>query len=160
MQNRDKLICVGFISSCFGIKGEVIVKSFTDPITNICNLPLLDSKSNFLELKLVRQKSNQLICSITDINDRSSAESLIKTKLFCKRTSLPELKSEEFYIEDLRGLAVINENEEHIGKIVNIFNFGAGDIIEIKFSNQEVRMLPFEKKYFPKISSSWILLIN
>ena len=45
MTKDPKLILVGVISSAHGIKGNIIVKSYTDPIDNILKLKLLDDKN-------------------------------------------------------------------------------------------------------------------
>ena len=47
-------------------------------------------------------------------------------------TSLPALAEGEFYIEDLAGMDVIDENGEPAGKVMEVHNFGAGDLLEIQ----------------------------
>ncbi|MGI4776083.1 MAG: ribosome maturation factor RimM [Janthinobacterium lividum] len=158
MQNPDKLIFVGFISSCFGIKGEIIINSLTVPVTNICELPLFDDCGKKIDIKLVKRNSKgDLICRINNITDRNEAELLVKTRLFCKRSSLPEIVGDEYYVEDLKGINVVDNMGKHIGKIENIFNFGAGDILEIKFTNNKIEMFPFTKEYFSKISVQYVV---
>ncbi|RYE05906.1 MAG: ribosome maturation factor RimM [Rickettsiaceae bacterium] len=160
MQELDKSILVGFISSCFGIKGEVIVNSLTVPVTNICKLPLFNQFDKIINIKFKRQNSKgQLICSISDITSRNEAELLLNTKLFCKRSNLPQIANndDEYYIEDLKGVRVIDNTGQNVGQVKNIFNFGAGDILEIEFLDQNLEMFPFDKQHFPKISAQYIV---
>ena len=74
------------------------------------------------------------------------------------RASLPKLEEDEFYIADLNHLPVLNQDHKEIGKIKNILNFGAGDIIEIEFLNQTTELLPFNKKFFPLITKDYVVL--
>ena len=158
MQDPDKLIFVGFISSCFGIKGEIIINSSTIPTTNIIKLPLLTNRNEKINIKLIRKNSKgELICRINSVTDRNEAELFVKTQIFCKRSSLPEIAEDEYYVEDLKGAEVLDIAGKHIGRIENIFDFGAGDIIEIKFINNKIEMFPFTKEHFPKITAQYIV---
>ena len=157
MQNMDKLIFVGFISSCSGIKGDVTIKSYTANPKDICKLPLLTQDSTKLNLKLIRQNSNgDLICKLNDISDRNTAETWVKQKLYCQRACLPEAKADEFYIEDLKNLKVINQAGDKIGIVSGIYNFGAGDIVEIELQDNKTIMLPFNDNFFPLVTAEYV----
>lgn len=153
MTQKNKLILVGVISTAHGIRGEVAIKSFTDPIENIVNLKIIDENQNNLELRLKKKKSNNLIiCQVMGLKTRNEAESLKNVKLFCLRSEMPQTKSDEFYFEDLIGMKVFNINNIEIASVVGIFNFGAGDIIEIKYKDtQKKEMVEFTEKNFPQI---------
>lgn len=161
-KKENKLILLGVISSAYSIKGEVIIKSFTNPINNIVKLPVIDKNYNKYKLKLIRTRSNgHLICDVEGYISRSEAEKICKTELYCFREDLSEIKNEdEFYIEDLIGLQVISHEKLGIGKIVNVVNYGAGDILEIKFTCKEAtELFPFIKSIFPEITKDYILFI-
>lgn len=159
MVNSDKLILIGIISSAHGVQGEVIIKSFTDPITNILKLAIINNKNESIVLKLVKVKpDNSIICKVKNIETRTEAEKLKGSKLFTLRSNLPNLLHEEFYIEDLIGLAVIDPESNNLGIVNNVFNFGASDIIEVKFNNDSLELFPFTKKFFPIITNIHIVL--
>ena len=157
----NKLIMVGVISSAHGIKGQIVVKSFTHPLENIVNLPVFDQDQKPVKLKMIRiQPNGNLICNLENCHSRTEAENLIKKSLYCFRSSLPEiLEEDEFYIEDLQGLKVIDPQGNHIGNITNIANYGGGDIIEVEFINdKKSEMLPFTKELFPEITKHHVVL--
>jgi len=159
---EDKLIIVGVISSAHGIKGHVIVKSFTEPAGNIVKLPVFDQDNTPVKLKIIRTKPDgNLICSFNNCHSRTEAERFIKKSLYCLRSNLPPILTEdEFYIEDLKGLKVIDLNGNHIANIINIANYGGGDIIEVQFlANGKFEMLPFTKELFPEITKNHAVLI-
>ncbi|ABY72439.1 ribosome maturation factor RimM [Rickettsia rickettsii] len=159
MNSLENLILVGVIKSCHGIKGHVMLKSFTDPATKILERNLVNESGANIYIKLISQNAKgELICTFNDIATRNEAEHLKGYKIFCLRASLPELEEDEFYIADLTHLPVLNQDHKEIGKIKNILNFGAGDIIEIEFSDQTTELLPFNKEFFPIITKDYVIL--
>ncbi|GAB4166103.1 MAG: ribosome maturation factor RimM [Rickettsiaceae bacterium] len=161
MEQESKLILVGVISAAHGIKGEVLIKSYTTPKENILSLSIINSQQEPVKLKKIRTKGNEsFVCKIDLCTDRNKAESLKGTQLFCLRSSLPELLEEEYYFNDLKGLEVLDEHNNKVGVVTNVANFGAGDILEIKFNNDKEEMLPFTKEVFPKITKDYIVLCD
>lgn len=159
MSQEEKLILVGVISAAHGIKGDLLIKSYTEVTTNLAKLPIIDEHNNNVQLKLIRANSKGgIICQMLDCNDRNQAEELKGTKLYCLRKNLPAPAEEEFYIEDLRGLKVIDESGECIGIVLEIANYGAEDIIEIKFNDDSCEMFPFTKEFFPTITKNHVVL--
>lgn len=159
MNSLENLILVGVIKSCHGIKGYVILKSFTEPATKILERNLVNESGEDIHIKLISQNAKgELICRFNDITTRNEAENLKGYKIFCLRASLPKLEEDEFYIADLNHLPVLNQDHKEIGKIKNILNFGAGDIIEIEFLDQTTELLPFNKGFFPLITKDYVVL--
>jgi 16S rRNA processing protein RimM len=159
MNINKKLILLGIITKVHGIKGHIIVKSFTNPKINICSLNLISENSDIVKLKMIgKTKASDIICQFNNVISRNEAEKLIGFKFFCDRSSLAETKDEEFYIQDLIGRIVKNSNMEIIGEIFYLHNFGAGDIVEIKFLNQKTEMFPFNEKFFPEINNEYVIL--
>lgn len=151
----ESRICLGVITGVHGIKGEVKVKSFTQNPRDIAGYGILEDKSgtkNF-DIKVAGNSKELLRVKIKGIDDRNSAEALAGTELYVSKSVLPELKDEdEFYHTDLIGLAAKLEGEE-IGHVSGVYNFGAGDIIEIKInSTSKTEMIPFNNTYVPEVN--------
>lgn len=160
MNNVSKLIFVGVISSIHGIKGHVIVKSFTNPAVNICKLPTLTHQHQKIVLKLMKESSKGLLCQINNCNTRTDAEKFRGYQLFCLRSSLPQLHENEFYIEDLKNLPVVNKKLQSIGYIEDAMNFGAGDILEIKFNNGKKELFGFVNNTFPVVNDKYVMIAD
>ncbi|ADE29871.1 ribosome maturation factor RimM [Rickettsia prowazekii] len=159
MNSLKNLILIGVIKSCHGIQGHVILKSFTEPSTKILERTLVNESGANIRIKLISQNAKgELICTFNDIATRNEAENLKGYKIFCLRTSLPKLEEDEFYIADLNHLQILDQSNKEIGKIKNILNFGAGDIIEIEFLDKTTELLPFNKEFFPIITKDYVIL--
>ena len=50
---------------------------------------------------------------------------------------LPELEEDEFYVKDLLGLKVYNQQDVLLGEIKNIDDFGSADVYTIKLKGKE-----------------------
>lgn len=162
---EDKRICIGAVVGVHGIKGEVKVKSFTEPDTNVDKYGSVENKnaSRKFELKVVGRSKELLRVKIKGVDDRNAAEALIGTGFYIDRGVLPELDDEdEFYEADLIGLKVLMDNQE-IGCVAGLYNFGTGEIIEIKLkSNGKLEMIPFTKAYVPeiKVAEGYIIVTS
>ena len=159
MPKAEKLILVGVISSAHGIKGDLLIKSYTDIATNLIKLPIINENNEIIQLKLIRKNTKGgIICKLLGCDTRNQAEALNGTKLYCLRKNFPEPDDEEFYIEDLRGLKVLDNSGKSIGTILELANYGAQDILEIKFNDESCEMFPFTKELFPTITKNHVIL--
>jgi len=151
----EKRVCLGKIVGVHGIKGEVKVKSYTAVDKNIAAYGTLEDNSGkqHFEIKVTGHSKDLLRVKISGVDDRTTAEGLIGKELYAPRGVLPELKAEETYYEaDLIGLKVLDETKTEVAKVIGFYNFGAGDILEIKLRTGKSEMLPFNKGYVPEIN--------
>ena len=65
------------------------------------------------------------------------------------RNELPEAGEEEFYHADLIGLTVKTVNGKTLGTVRAVFDFGAGDMLEILPKEGALIMVPFTKAIVP-----------
>lgn len=156
--NKDtQRILIGEISSAHGIRGEVLVRTYTEQPEAIASYgPLSDEagKRTF-SLRVVRVTSKGIVARINGIDDRNAAEPLRGIKLYVSRDKLPATEAAEYYYADLIGLDAISEDGSAIGKIVSVQNFGAGDLLELKPADgSPTEFIPFEDRYVPKVDLS------
>ena len=134
----DKVL-IGKIVNAHGIKGDVKVKSFTMNPADVCSYtPLLKSDDSELKIKLRSAgNSNVIIAHIDGVNDRTTAEGLKGTEIFTLKSSIIDEDSDEILLSDLIGFKILNNNSKEIGEVVDILNYGAGDILEIQLYGRE-----------------------
>ncbi|MDQ6702140.1 MAG: ribosome maturation factor RimM [Pseudomonadota bacterium] len=151
---KDRIL-VGRFGAPQGVGGEVRLNSFTGvPGAIAAYKPLFDESGTrqFSILSLRPIKDNMFVARIAGVGDRARARALTNAKLFVPRASLPDVEGEEFYLADLIGLAAVNEAGEAFGSVVNVLNFGGGDILEIACPDRsETLLLPFKKEIFPRV---------
>ncbi|MCD6035472.1 MAG: ribosome maturation factor RimM [Rickettsiales bacterium] len=154
-KTKDRFICVAKIIGAHGIKGEVKIKPFTESLETFEAFEeFYDSKGQFpCRVKVRGEVKGALIASIAGVMDRNKAESLSGRELYVSRDALPETEENEFYYEDLMGLAVVTEEGKALGTVKALHNFGAGDIIEIALlaNPKDTTLLPFNHETVPEI---------
>ena len=106
-----------------GIGGEVKLKLFTDDLSRF-------RRFNGGSLTLTHARG--VIARFAEVADRTAAEALRGTLLTVARAELPPLEDGEYYHADLIGLAVVSTAGEAVGQVVDVENFGAGDVIEVE----------------------------
>lgn len=98
-----------------------------------------------------------LLAEIEGIQDRNAAEALRGTELYTTRDKLPVIEDDDlFYYEDLIGMTVIDSDGVHIGSVLAVQNYGAGDLLEIAPIKGNTFLLPFTKENVPDISEESI----
>lgn len=152
---NDNMLCVGVIKDAYHMHGLVRIKTFTEKAENICNLACMYKNGDEV---VITKGSGADIFRLEGVSSRTEAEKLIGHKIYINKDALPPLESDEFYINDLTGLAVLDMQGDNIGKIKGCFNFGAGDILEISFTNGKSEMILFTKENFPEVSTEGVKL--
>jgi 16S rRNA processing protein RimM len=147
---KKKRILIGKILGPHGIKGLVRIKSEASPPESIFKLGLFLHDDTSAKLSKVGVCKDGFICKIDSSQTRDEAESFSGKSLFVNREDLPTQLEEEFYIADLVGCRVFLAGSD-IGCVTAVYNFGAGDILEIKFANDKTELFPFNKITFPRI---------
>jgi 16S rRNA processing protein RimM len=156
MTDKNRKLCAAIIVGAHGIRGQVKVKSFLeDPgELNAFGALMNESGSENFELLVEGSAKGNLICKIKGIEDRNRAEAVKGLRLFIDRDQLPKIDEENaFYAEDLVGMKVISPTGTNVGLVKAVFDFGAGDILEIALlATDKSELFPFTKDIFPVVN--------
>lgn len=137
---------LGQIVNVKGLKGEVKLNSFAEDSTVFERLSkvFLKTKGQMIqkEIEKVGYNKNQVILKFTDCNSIDDAEKLRNSYLLVKRTDLGDLPEGVYYIADLIGLDVYDEEGELLGKVDDIYSTGANDIYVVKDEMGKQKLLP------------------
>lgn len=160
----QNLVYVGKIVSPHGINGKVKILSFAEDPESLSNYDFLSdsngkNKITVTNCKIIKGKT--LMAEIKNVTSRSEAERIRGKHLYLDKNKLPQLEDEEYFFSDLIGLEVEDEYGNTIGNIKEVYDFGAGNIIEIKKTNiEETFMLPFHISFFPKIEKNKRVIVS
>ena len=143
------MIKVGLIAAAHGIRGEVKVSSFLNPPEAIFACGVLTDVSGKKRFALAKHGGNEkaFIAAIEGVADRNAAELLKGTGLFAPASALPEKPQGEYYPHELIGLEARLADGTPYGRVVQFYNFGAGDIIEIELAGGKTEMLPLAEEF-------------
>ncbi len=153
MSNGPK-ICVGAIAGAFGVKGEVRLKSFCaepEAIVDYAPLTSEDGTRRFM-LHLVAPTKGGFVAEIDGITSKEAADALRGMRLFAERDALPTLPDDEYYHADLIGMTVLDTGGKDLGRVMNVLNHGAADLLEVNGPGlKDPVLLPFTMATVPTV---------
>ncbi|MBE6033046.1 MAG: 16S rRNA processing protein RimM [Clostridiales bacterium] len=123
---------LGQITGAVGLKGEVRVYPYTDYKEKFEELPhvLMGEKKH--SIQNVRYQKNMAILKLSGVNDRTAAEACKGEFLFIDRADAPPLPEDTYYVADLLGLAVIEEDGTPVGKLADVIQNSAQDLYVVE----------------------------
>ena len=149
----DKLIIIGKITGAHGVRGELKV------------FPLTDDPRRFLKLKecflcgqnfekpdaktchSARLDRGNVLVKFEGVTDRDMAELLRGRFIAVTRDNAVKLKEGSYFIVDLKGLKVIDDDRGELGTVIDCFETGSQFTLEIKREKKKNLMIPFVKIY-------------
>ncbi len=151
---QSKRILVGVIGAPHGVRGECRVKSFTeDPAAIEQYRPLTteDGGTRFIILGSRSVKDDMVVARFEGVTTREGAAALTNTRLYVDRSLLPAADEEEFYHADLIGLRAEAADGTHVGMIVAVPNYGAGDLLEVQPETGDTILIAFTRAFVPVV---------
>lgn len=150
----DDLIVLGKITSVHGIRGEVKIYSFTDPLENLLDYShwtlRRDGESRKAELVSGRLQGKVLVAKLKGLDDREIARTYAGYEICVPRDALPSLDDDEYYWHQLEGLRVIDLEGRLFGVIDHLLETGANDVIVVKpcagSLDDRERLLPYTEQ--------------
>ena len=132
---------IGVVRKPHGIKGGLKVTLYSIDLDMLQNLEQLfvNTGGEWRQLTLRNSQGYDdfAILSFNEIPDRTEAESYRDKEIFTLRDDMPKLGGDEFYIDDLIDCEVVDENNKSLGKVTEIINPGAHDVLLIKQGDSE-----------------------
>jgi 16S rRNA processing protein RimM len=146
-------VCVGVIAGVHGVRGLIKVKPFTeDPAAVVAYGPVTDEAGRRrFALELMSFAKGQWLARIDGVADRNAAEALRGARLYVERAALPAPEEDEFYHADLIGLRAELPDGTLFGRVKTVFDFGAGDVVEIGRPDGSGVMVPFTRAAVPVV---------
>ena len=157
---KHSTIVIGKIIATHGIKGWVVIQSYSYPTHNIINYDTflnIKNRKEFIEIINLKIMPKKTIIQMKNYDDINSSESLIGQNIFIEASDIPALKKGEYYWKDIEGLEVYTTKDSYIGSVDFIFNNGANDILAIK-QNKELVYIPYINDHIKVIPNEKIII--
>ncbi|MCX7897082.1 MAG: ribosome maturation factor RimM [Rhodocyclaceae bacterium] len=154
------MVVLGRITAPYGIKGWLKLWAYGDEparwkeMPRIWLAPTTDDPAQWREWSLadLRPHGAAWIMKLAGIEDRTAAESLRGHYVGAPRDFLPATAEGEYYWADLIGLQVVDGEGRPLGKVVDLLETGAHDVLVVREetgAHAQERLIPFV--------SAWVL---
>jgi 16S rRNA processing protein RimM len=135
-----------------GVRGLLKLRLFLDDPDLFTEFSgLVDSAGKPVSLRLKNAHKGNFLAEMDGISDRTAAEALRGMDIFASRAELPEAGENEFYFDDLVGLAAVTPEGSPLGRIAAIEDYGAGPVVSLRLTAGGEALLPFSEACFPEI---------
>ena len=166
----EQFFQVGIITSAHGVRGEVKVYPTTDDVRRFRRLKAViikrpstsgDGRSSrgaasaslpemaggeILEIEGVKFFKQFAILKFKGIDTMEAAEKYRKCSLMVPRSSAVRLSRDEYFIADLIGLTVLDEENAEIGTLYDVIETGANDVYAVRLHSGKEFLLPAIKQ--------------
>lgn len=146
----EDLLQVGIITSTHGVRGEVKVYPTTDDPRRFRRLKevVLDTgreKIN-LEIEGVKFFKQFVILKFKGLDNINDIEKYRQKSLYVTRKNAVRLQRDEYFIADLIGLKVQDEDGTELGTVRDVIETGANDVYEVEMADGRSLLLPAIKQ--------------
>lgn len=142
----EQVFQVGIISSTHGVRGEVKVFPTTDDMKRFKKLKevLLAEGKEYLTLEIEGVKFFKQFV-ILKFKGYDNIDDIVKYKgksLFVTRENAVKLKKDEYFVADLIGLKVVNEDASFSGVLKDVMETGANDVYVVESADGKEVLIP------------------
>jgi 16S rRNA processing protein RimM len=139
-------ISIGYVRRAHGIRGEVLVRVLSDDpgrFASGASFYTDDDPPERLVVGTARQHSDGLVVAFDGVVTRDDAERLQGSTLTIGASERRALGPDEYWPEDLAGLAAIDPTGSHLGTVTGVVFGDAQDRLVVTTSDGESIEVPF-----------------
>lgn len=149
----EKQVVIGTIIAPHGVRGDIRILPQTDHPEQFLELSyLLLEDGRTLEITSVRFHKRMALVKCKGIESMNDAELFRGKKVLINSEDLPQLKEGEYYVADLIGLKVLDENGKELGTLKDVLSTGSNDVYVIAVLNEKDILIPALKKHVKEIN--------
>ena len=144
-------IKIGEVVNVVGLKGEVKVYNYSDYKERFEELDYIYLKDVKTEIKQVRYMKDMVILKLSGVDDRNAAERLKGQDVCIDESQLRELPEDTYYIRDLIGMDVVDQDGKLIGTLTDVLKNTAQDVYQVKLVSGKTGLIPGVSQFIKSI---------
>lgn len=149
----DDCYQIGHVIKTHGLKGEVqLFLDVDDPLAYQEMESMLVQQNDSLVpffIEHIQINAAKTIAKFEEVDDIEQAKSLVACQLYLPLEVLPELKDGEYYLHQLVGMEVYDDNK-HIGTVKELFEIGPQELISVIHQEKEI-LIPIKDEIITKV---------
>ena len=129
---------MGRVAGSYGVRGWIKVER---PEEGLADCGEWWIGGELYAVQETKAHSGTLLAKLAGVPNREVAMKLRGRAVAVSRAALPKLQAGHYYLADLVGLEVVNEQSEKLGVVKRMFTNGAQDVMEL--AGDRERLLPW-----------------
>lgn len=145
-------LAIGRLRSAHGVSGEITMEVWTDfpERIKIGSTLFLGETHDTVLVESIRTKGRFLLLGFDGYDDRDQVNQLRNSIVYKQGAGIPSLPEGEYYHHQLIGMKIVTESGETLGKVIEILETGANDVLVVDQNGVEL-LLPVIKDVIIKV---------
>lgn len=155
IMGRETFLAIGTIVKAFGLRGEVVIRAYTDSTARFRGLKVVHvgpdagaTATMRVERAVVEARGVRL--KLSGVDDRNAAEALSGALLFVDDRHRATPPRGRFFVHEVIGLKVCDEEGKVLGTVREVLKMPAQDIYVVDRHGRDV-MIPAVKEFVREI---------
>jgi 16S rRNA processing protein RimM len=132
----DTLVVLGEVVGSYGVRGWLKIRPFTERPETLLGYPTWwlkarDRSWRAYERSDGRLHSGQLVVALNGVETREAALAMKGSLVGVPRSALPAAGDDEYYWDELTGLAVVNRAGVLLGEVAGVTEHGAHPLLRV-----------------------------
>jgi 16S rRNA processing protein RimM len=148
---------VALAGAPFGVKGFIKAKPLSGEMEHLERLETVmlrrEGRETLFYIEETLRAGPSLAIKFRGIDTPEAAKALSGAELVTGRDHAAPLGTDEYYVEDLRGIPVTGTDGAVLGEIRDVLEGGGGQLIELLLPGGDIRLVPFRKEFFGEVDT-------
>ena len=140
----DEPVIMGRLAGPYGVRGFARVQVFTEAVDSLLDFDeWLVGRQGHWETRKIAEAAvygDGLVARFEGIDTPEAARTLRGSDIAIRRGDLPAPEEGEVYWVDLIGCGVVNRDGVHLGRVVDLMETGANDVLVVVAVSGETRV--------------------
>ena len=147
---QKRWIQLGIVGKPHGLNGAFFVSQRDEELPELKTLHIGPSadKAKTFTIKGTRWQSERPVLMCSEICTREAAEAICHQIIWADRDAMEIDEEEEYFWSDVIGKKVNDSGGVYFGKVTDVVNYGASDIVTIVDDKGRTAEIPFVDFYF------------
>ena len=142
----NERIVIGRVGAAHGIRGELRIIPLTDFPERFAALREVMVGDELLHIESVKPQGKNFLMRFREYAVREDAQKLTGRHLTVARAEAAPLDEGEYYVFDIVGLTVYDEEDNELGTVENVLRTGSNDVYAVRSEDGREILIPALRK--------------
>ena len=142
----NERIVIGRVGAAHGIRGELRIIPLTDFPERFAALREVMVGDELLHIESVKPQGKNFLMRFREYAVREDAQRLTGQLLTVARAEAAPLDEGEYYVFDIVGLTVYDEENNELGTVENVLRTGSNDVYAVRSEDGREILIPALRK--------------
>lgn len=138
----NERIVIGRVGAAHGIRGELRIIPLTDFPERFAALREVMVGDGLLHIESIKPQGKNFLMRFREYAVREDAQKLTGRLLTVARAEAAPLDEGEYYVFDIVGLTVYDEEDNELGTVENVLRTGSNDVYAVRSEDGREILIP------------------